>query len=331
MVSLSALAFRGKLVESEHNALCIVQDIKKNIILSSENTTKPIFPRSAIKIFQAMPFIASNAHLLFNLDEKQIAISCSSHIGELFHLEVLKQWIRKINIPLNLLKCGIHNPIDQDSSNNLMLSGNKPSVLHNNCSGKHLGMISGCLAKKINIKNYLKINNPYQKLIRNVLENFMEKKIKKEAIGVDGCNAPQYAFPLKNISTSMINLIKTKEENNEYANSLNTMLKSIKKFPLLIGGHNRFDSDIIKYTKGRIFAKGGAEGVLLFADFEKKIGGALKVLDGNNRAIPSIAMEVFLKLNLLNENEKKALHKWKEQIIYNVANKKIGKIIANLQ
>ena len=78
-----------------------------------------------------------------------------------------------------------------------------------------------------------------------------------------------------------------------------------------------FDSDIIKYTKGRIFAKGGAEGVLLFADFEKKIGGALKVLDGNNRAIPSIAMEVFLKLNLLNENEKKALHKWKEQIILN--------------
>ena len=71
---------------------------------------------------------------------------------------------------------GIHNPLDQKSSDNLMLSGEKSSVLHNNCSGKHLGMISGCLAKKINIKNYLKINNPYQKLIRNVLENFMEKK-----------------------------------------------------------------------------------------------------------------------------------------------------------
>ena len=126
----------------------------------------------------------------------------------------------EINISLSYLQCGIHNPINFNASNELLLSGNKPNQLHNNCAGKHLGMISGCIANKMDINKYVNFNHPYQKLIRNSLESFMESSIKKKCFGIDGCNVPQYAFPLKNIATSMINLIKEKEANNEkiYAN-----------------------------------------------------------------------------------------------------------------
>ena len=206
----------------------------------------------------------------------------------------------------------------------------KPSQLHNNCAGKHLGMISGCYANKMKISNYIDFKHPYQKLIRKTLENFMETKINNKSIATDGCNAPQYAFPLNNIAISMINLIIKKEYKNESYSSINTILNSINKFPVLIGGHNRFDSEVIQITKGRVFCKGGAEGILLFADFNKKIGGAIKVLDGNNRAIPSIAMEIFVKLKMLSKNEKKYLHKWKKQEIFNYAKKYIGKITAEL-
>ena len=191
-------------------------------------------------------------------------------------------------------------------------------------------MISGCLANKMSIDNYLEFDHPYQQSIQESLENFMESKIQNKCIGTDGCGAPQYAFPFNNIATSMINLIKETESKNLYSSAIKKILASINKFPLLIGGHNRFDSEIIKTTKGRIFCKGGAEGVLLFADFKKKIGGAIKILDGNNRAIPPIVMQVLLKLKLLSENEVKELSNWTLQKLFNHTKKDIGKITAKL-
>ena len=330
MVSLSALVYRGALIESKHKAVCVVKNISDKDVLSTNNNNLPVYPRSAIKIFQALPFISSNAHILFNLTKKNIAISCSSHAGEPEHIYVLKEWLEKIGISLKQLKCGIHNPLDEQSSNNIFLSGKNPTQLHNNCAGKHLAMISGCLANKMEIDNYIDFNHPYQKLIRQSLERFMQLEIQNKYIGTDGCGVPQYAFPLTNIASSMINLIKEKEKRTKYSNTINIILSAIIKFPILIGGHNRFDSEVIKITKGRLFCKGGAEGVLIFADFTKKIGGVIKILDGNNRAIPSIAMQIFLKLKLLSENEINKLKNWTTQSLFNHSKKNVGKITAKL-
>jgi len=330
MVSLSALVYREGLIESNHRAICLVKDISNKVILSTNNEDHLIYPRSAIKIFQALPFINSNAHVLFDLSEENIAISCSSHAGESKHMSVLNEWVNKTGIHVHQLKCGIHNPLDEKSSNTLLLSGNTPTQLHNNCAGKHLGMISGCLANRIDINNYINFDHPYQQLIRDSIEHFMESKIQNNCIGIDGCSAPQYAFPFTNLATSMVNLVKEKEKTNKYSNAINTILSAITKFPLLIGGNNRFDSEIIKSTKGRIFCKGGAEGVLLFADFANKIGGAIKILDGNTRAIPAITMKVFIKFELLSKNEIKELSHWIIQRLTNYAKKNIGKIIAEL-
>ena len=108
-------------------------------------------------------------------------------------------------------------------------------------------------------------------------------------------------------------------------------LQEIKKFPILMGGTNNFDSQVIKITRGHLFCKGGAEGILLFSDFKSKVGGVIKILDGNNRAIPSIAIRIFSKLKILNENEKNELKKWENQILYNHAKKNIGKIKAQIK
>jgi len=330
MTQLSSLVYRGELVESKHEAICLLKDISNREIFSTHNKDMLVYPRSAIKIFQALPFINSAAHIVFDLCEESIAISCSSHCGEPLHIKILKVWLRKINISLDQLKCGIHNPLDEKSSNDLLLSGTMPSQLYNNCAGKHLGMISGCLANKMSIDNYLEFDHPYQQSIQESLENFMESKIQSKCISTDGCSAPQYAFPFDSIATSMVNLIKEKEKSNKYSNAINIILSAINKFPLLIGGHNRFDSEIIKTTKGRIFCKGGAEGVLLFADFKKKIGGAIKILDGNSRAIPSITMRIFIKFGLLTKNETKKLSYWTTQKLTNHKKKYVGKITAEL-
>ena len=171
---------RGSLVESCHMAKCLVKDLNDRILLSSNNDQEFIYPRSAIKIFQALPFVNSGAHKKFDLGEKILAISCSSHCGELKHLKILNNWLKKINLPLENIKCGIHNPINLKSSNDLYLGGHKPSQLHNNCSGKHLAMLSGCLSNKMKYENYLDVNHPYQGLIRDSIEYFTASSIQKK-------------------------------------------------------------------------------------------------------------------------------------------------------
>ena len=321
---------RGKTIESIHNAKCLVKDKNYKNLLSSNNDKDYVYPRSAIKIFQALPFIVSGAHKKYSLNHKQLAIACSSHCGENFHISVLSEWIKKINLSTSNLKCGIHNPINIQSSNKLLLTGKKPSELYNNCSGKHLAMLSGCLAKNFNISGYLNLSHPYQKLIRSSLEYFTEHAIEKNNIGIDGCSAPQYSFPMENLSRAMVNLVKKTKTKNKYSNAVSLLLKSISENPKLIGGTNRFDTEIIKITKGRIFCKGGAEGVLLFADTSKNFGGIIKIIDGNERAIPSVAIEIFIKLKMLLINEKKYLKKWSKKTLYNHANKKIGKIYTEI-
>ena len=127
MSTLTTLINRGKILESSHEIKCFIGSINGKTIFSTNNDNDIIYPRSSIKIFQGIPFSTSNAVELYNLNKKQIALSCSSHCGESYHVKELKNWLEKINLKISDLKCGIHNPVHQKSSNNLFLSGKQPN------------------------------------------------------------------------------------------------------------------------------------------------------------------------------------------------------------
>ena len=330
MAIINTYVTRGSILESVHRSKCIIKDYNYKTIFSTKNDNEFIYPRSAIKIFQAIPLIKSNAHNKFNLSRKQISISCSSHCGEHYHLRILTEWIDKLGINIKQLKCGIHNPLNLKSANQLLLSGEKPNQLHNNCSGKHLAMITGCMASNMKIRNYIEFDHPYQKEIRKCLEYFTQDKIRKNQRGVDGCSAPQYAFKLKDLSNSMIGMLKNYKEKNLYSKEVKILLKSILKYPELTGSKSIYPSQLISKTNGKMFCKGGAEGVLLFAHIEKKIGGVIKVSDGNERALPSIANEIFKKLNILDAKELKSLSEWTNQKILNHDKKIVGSIYTKI-
>jgi len=330
MTKILTYITRGKIVESVHQSKCIIKDYNFKTIFSTDHDNDLVYPRSAIKIFQAISLIKSNAHINYKLSQKQIAIACASHCGEAEHLKVLKEWVKKIKINKNLLKCGIHNPLDKNSSNKLLLKGNKPNQLHNNCAGKHLGMLSGCLALNLNINSYTSMNHEYQKIIRQNLEFFTEKKITKVQKALDGCSAPQYAFPLKNLSIALINLLRQNNEKLRFSKEVKILIDSITKYPQLTGSKHIYPSQLMLATKGKIFSKGGAEGVLFFAHKEKKIGGVIKVIDGNERALPSVANEVFKKLKILKKNELNYLSKWTNEKIFNHAKVNVGKIYTKI-
>ena len=92
---------RGKTLESSHEIKCFIGSINGEKIFSTNNEKDVIYPRSSIKIFQGIPFSASNAVKLYNLNKKQIALSCSSHCGENFHIRELKNWLEKVNLKIS--------------------------------------------------------------------------------------------------------------------------------------------------------------------------------------------------------------------------------------
>ena len=327
MSEIKTFFTRNKNVESIHSAKCLIVNSLNEIIFTTKNDQDTIFPRSAIKLFQAIPFAKSGAIQKFNLNTKQISLSCSSHVGEDFHIKELLNWFKKLNISLESLRCGIHNPLDQNSSNKLLFSGNKPTQIHNNCAGKHLGMISSCIANNYNIKSYLDFNHPHQKEIRKSIEYFSENKIERNDFAIDGCSAPQYGLKINNLSTALINLSKNIKNKKNIANIL---VEAILKNPKFIGGTNNLDSNLIKISEKEIFCKGGAEGVLLFVHLKKGIAGVIKVEDGNERALPSIVYNLFTKLKILSSSKNVLLKKWHKNKLINHAGKKIGDIFTEI-
>ncbi len=317
---------RGKKVESTHQVKVLVTNVDGEILLSTNNDNEYFYPRSSIKIFQAIPFAMSNAIKNYKLNNKHIALACASHKGEKFHIKELKKWISKINLKTKNLQCGIHAPLDKNASEKIIYSRKKFNELHNNCAGKHLGMLTSCLVNNQTITNYLDYNHVHQKNIRKIFNKFTESKLSKKNFSQDGCSAPQYSFKIKSISKALNNLIKSYKNNYDYTDQVRTLVNSILENPEFIGGTVSFDTKVIKASKGKIFCKSGAEGVFLFVDFRKEISGVIKIADGNERAIPITILNIFKKFKVMSKVELKNLEKKERFELKNHAGRNIGHI-----
>ena len=316
---------RSNVTESTHLSKILIVDNKNNIILSSGNDEDYIYPRSSIKVFQALPFIQTNAEKYFNLNRKCIALSCSSHRGEPFHIKELELWISKIGVNKNILKCGIHNPLNHSASEQMQRLRKNPNQLHNNCAGKHLAMITSCIINNYNKKNYLDFDHPHQISIRKIFEKFSNDKIKRKYFGIDGCSAPQYAFKIKKIAHMLTNLNKSYNDLFDYNNEIKKLINSIIANPKYIGGSDSLDSKIMMITKN-IFCKGGAEGVFLFSDLNKGLSGVIKIIDGNERAIPYVVYNLFKRLKIMKKKELLDLEKFCKFKLVNHAKMIIGEV-----
>ncbi len=187
-------------------------------------------------------------------------------------------------------------------------------------------MLTACKINRYSIDDYLDFNHPHQKKIRSVFAKFTEENILKTNYGLDGCSAPQYAFTIKQLSVALSNLYKSYNSKFEYSHIVGIMIDAILKNPLFIGGNKNLDSNLIRISNGEIFCKGGAEGVFLFIHLKKGIFGILKVIDGNERVLPSVVYNLFKKLKLLKNKQIEELKFWNNFILKNHANIKIGHI-----
>lgn len=286
---LLAVSTRGKSIETLHHGWICVLNKEKKIIYKKGNISDCTFLRSAAKPIQAIPIIDNN----LNVTLKELAIITGSHSGSGKHLEVLEQFMHKYNIKLSDLKCGIHSPLDESERNQLIKKGLSPNQLHNNCSGKHLGMLALCKTKHWNIKSYTNTNHPLQKHIISIIKNLSETKT--IITGIDGCSVPTFSLSIINIAKLFSNF--TNPENNNYKK----IVSAITTNPFFIGGTGHIDTEIIKCSKGRLIAKCGAEGIIVVA--YNGNCAVVKIADGSSTMRSVVMLNLLKNLNWLKKAE----------------------------
>ena len=283
---------RGGILESAHIAsVAAWQDGRT--ILALGDTRRPVFLRSSAKPFQALAFVLSGAADRFHATEEELAVVCASHGAEDVHLAAVRSLQAKGGIGPEALHCGAHPPACTRAAVALARSGGKPSALHNNCSGKHTGMILTALHRGWPVETYLEPDHPLQvESLRN-LAIFAGMDPDAIVLGVDGCSAPNFALPLENEAAAFARLAKPDASiPPAHAAAARRIAAAMMAHPRLVAWQGEGDAALMGAAPGRIVSKLGAEGVQCLGVPGRGLGLALKVEDGAAR--PRLPLTVAL-------------------------------------
>src|SRR5665213_318090 len=185
---------RGGVTESQHRGAYAVVDAQGVVAAQAGAFEEAFFPRSAIKAFQCLPLIESGGAKAFNLNDEEIALCCASHGGETEHVRVARAILAKAGIAETCYECGAHFPTARHAANDLIRAGEKPLSVHNNCSGKHAGMLA--LAKHLGapLEGYVAFDHPVQMAVADCLSRYTGVDVAKAPRGIDGCSVPTYPW-----------------------------------------------------------------------------------------------------------------------------------------
>lgn len=326
-----AEVMRSEMVESVHRGDVVVANSNGEILLQLGDAKRFTFLRSSAKPLQAMAVLQLGIAEKYALDLKEIAIIISSHSGEKEHIGILQQLIEKVGIQENLLECGIHEPINKEAARELLISNQAPSKLHCNCSGKHISLIAASKHLGLPVEGYTKMDHPLQKYIESTISDFGKIDVTKIRKGVDGCGAPVYAIPLENAALAYANICNENFSEGKYRKSQNYVLSAMTMYPKVIAGKGRIDSEIMKRFGDRVVCKIGAEGVYCAGIIGKGIGIAIKIDDGNSRAIGPVFLELLLKLKIITMEEINELKDFWRPLILNNKGENVGEIKASFK
>ncbi len=316
---------RGGVVESFHRGSICVVDESGKVIWSLGDVNQVSFPRSALKLFQHLPLLVSGAFDAYGFTEKDLALMCGSHNGEIQHTTQVQSMLNTLKLEILNLKCGAQPPTLKSDFVHLIKSNQEPSAIHNNCSGKHSGFLAYCQYNQLPLDSYLDESHPLHQAIKKVTAQFYEIDEKNLIVGVDGCSAPIFGMPLYNQALAYKNLAASEKfGSKKLTESCERILSAIARNPEMIAGTKRYCTDLIRVTKGRIIGKTGADGVYSLCIPEKKWGIGIKVDDGKMGPQYQIAHELLQELKLITHDEAEELEAYGNVKVKNYAGNEIG-------
>ena len=276
---------RGGFVESAHRASLVAVDPDGSAALALGGVDDPVFPRSSNKPVQALAMVRHG----LRLEPELLALACSSHSGEDFHLD----GVRRILAGAGLTEADLQNtpdfPYDAQEQERWRREGRERSSLAQNCSGKHAAMLATCVANGWDTATYRDADHPLQQAMAETLEELAGEPV--GAMAVDGCGAPVMAITLTGLARAFGRLASAKDGTHE-----RTVADAIRSHPAYLGGTRRDVTALVHGTPGAI-AKDGAEAVYAVGLADGR-GIALKVADGGQRARPVILAAALRRLGV---------------------------------
>lgn len=306
---------RGGRIESVHAVWAVVMAEGK-VLLERGDTGSSVFLRSAAKPFQALVVVESGAARAFGLTGPELAVICGSHSGERIHVEAVRSILRKAGLTPAALQCGAHPPISTRGQEELYGARGKPSALHNNCSGKHAGMLAAARRLGLSVRDYLAPAHPVQRINLANVARFSGVPEARIPFGIDGCSAPTFAISLRAMARAIADF-------SSAAGAAAEVRKAMIRHPRMVG---RFCADLMVAGRGRILAKGGAEGIYVLGLPGRDVGIALKVEDGSSRPWPHVLAALLSRLRLLDSGTLTRLRRLADPVLRNHAGREIGEV-----
>lgn len=328
---------RGAITESRHRGHIVAVEPGGNIIAALGAPHNVTFPRSSAKPFQALPLLLTGAAERFGFTDREVALACASHNGEPIHTEIAASMLKKIGLGPEALKCGVHEPYSAEAAAELRARGEEPNVLHNNCSGKHAGMLAVALQLGASIDNYINPENPVQKAIADVFSKFSDIPVTDMAVGIDGCGAPIFGVTMKAMALAYARLVSPPAKFDDATRAAcERVVRVMTAYPELIGGTSqRLDTEVMRAARGRVVSKVGAEGVYTAGvvpckEWPNGFGIALKIEDGDDkRARPTVVIEALRQLGVLRDESLEAVARYAFFPVTNRRGDVVGEINAS--
>jgi L-asparaginase II len=306
---------RGNIVECAHRGNIAVVDYKGNILAAAGNPNHVTYARSTVKPLQALPLLESGAAKRFKLTDEEIAVVCASHSGQDIHV-----------LDVGFIQCGPHAPFHKVTAQEMREKGEKPTSLHNNCSGKHSGMLALGQHLEANLAVYLDLHNPIQQRMQKTIAEMCGMSPDQMETGVDGCGVPVFAMPMNKLAYAMARLGCSNELPSSRAEHCRRIISSIQRYPTHLAGENRFDTELMKLTDSKIIAKSGAEGIFALIMPERKASIVIKLEDGGNRGVFPTVVETLKQLKWIEPALLEQLKSFHQPENVNWAGTKVGEI-----
>jgi L-asparaginase II len=282
---------RGNLVECVHYGSIAVVDTQGKLIAGIGDPGALHFTRSALKPLQALPFVEAGGMSRFSFTSQELALMCASHGGEQVHVDTAARILERIGARESDLQCGCHVPSYFAATDTTPPAHRRWNQLFHNCSGKHSGFLAWCRMSGQGFKNYLDPDGPLQSRIRSVVQDFAGTD--PIASGIDGCSAPNFAMPLTRLAQAFGRLAT--DDTPELA----ALAFAMKRHPDLVSGTGRTDLALMQAGKGDWVSKIGADGIQALGVKAKGLGIAVRIADGNKRALQVATVNVLQQLGLL--------------------------------
>jgi L-asparaginase II len=312
--------YRAGVLESFHRgSICIVNEYGV-IIFSAGDARQLCYPRSAMKLLQVLPLIELGGMEHFGFTLEEIAVMCGSHNAEAEHLRVVESILKKIDATKDMLLCGPQYPTAKKAADELIKNGIKPHHIHNNCSGKHAGMLALCKLLNHSNENYLKPKHPIQQLIKDTCAKLYEYDANKMITALDGCSAPIFSVPVYNQALAYKNLVSTDNK------ACKIVVEAISAYPFMVAGSGRYCTDMMRVTAPGIIGKTGAEGVFCMSFTQQKVGVCIKIDDGKMLPQYNIAQALIEASGLFSSEQLAPLHHYAQAPLTNFNKLQTGEI-----